>query len=45
MATSSPSALSQRVMVPSVTLSPSCGMVTGLATAPSSYGFIARVAM
>src|SRR5215204_6018706 len=35
MATSSPSDLSQRVMVPSVTLSPSCGIVTGLATTPS----------
>src|SRR5918994_7914679 len=33
--TSSPSALSQRVMVPSVTLSPSCGIVTGLATGSS----------
>src|SRR5829696_8241771 len=35
ISTSSPSALSQRVMVPSVTLSPSCGIVTGLATTPS----------
>src|SRR5215204_893430 len=34
ISTSSPSDLSQRVMVPSVTLSPSCGIVTGLATAP-----------
>src|SRR5215207_8705500 len=34
ISTSSPSDLSQRVIVPSVTLSPSCGMVTGLATAP-----------
>src|SRR5215204_2057677 len=34
ISTSSPSALSQRVMVPSVTLSPSCGIVTGFATAP-----------
>src|ERR671920_2133394 len=34
IATSSPSDLSQRVIVPSVTLSPSCGIVTGLATAP-----------
>src|SRR5215212_7273564 len=33
--TSSPSAFSQRVMVPSVTLSPSCGIVTGLATGSS----------
>src|SRR5918997_970543 len=35
ISTSSPSALSQRVMVPSVTLSPSCGIVTGLATGSS----------
>src|SRR5829696_9773014 len=35
ISTSSPSDLSQRVMVPSVTLSPSCGIVTGLATTPS----------
>src|ERR671921_222317 len=34
VSTSSPSDLSQRVIVPSVTLSPSCGIVTGLATAP-----------
>src|SRR5687768_1186369 len=34
ISTSSPSAFSQRVMVPSVTLSPSCGIVTGLATTP-----------
>src|SRR5215218_8721252 len=34
ISTSSPSALSQRVMVPSVTLSPSCGIVTGFATIP-----------
>src|SRR5215212_6285185 len=34
ISTSSPSALSQRVMVPSVTLSPSCGIVTGFAKAP-----------
>src|SRR5215208_3449563 len=34
ISTSSPSDLSQRVIVPSVTLSPSCGIVTGLATAP-----------
>src|ERR671913_997046 len=34
ISTSSPSDLSQRVMVPSVTLSPSCGIVTGLATDP-----------
>src|SRR5918911_1838019 len=34
ISTSSPSDLSQRVIVPSVTLSPSCGSVTGLATAP-----------
>src|SRR5215203_819838 len=34
ISTSSPSDLSQRVMVPSVMLSPSCGIVTGLATAP-----------
>src|SRR5215213_1997165 len=35
ISTSSPSAFSQRVMVPSVTLSPSCGIVTGLATGSS----------
>src|SRR5918996_1739755 len=45
ISTSSPSDLSQRVIVPSVTLSPSCGIVTGLATAPPlvarqlEYGF------
>src|SRR5215203_5697209 len=32
--TSSPSALSQRVIVPSVTLSPRWGLVTGVATSP-----------
>jgi len=36
--------LSQRVIVPSVTLSPSCGIVTGLATTSSCYGLIALVA-
>src|SRR5215216_5276001 len=35
ISTSSPSVFSQRVMVPSVTLSPSCGIVTGLATGSS----------
>src|SRR5215207_9453535 len=35
VSTSSPSAFSQRVMVPSVTLSPSCGIVTDLATGSS----------
>src|ERR687898_898734 len=35
ISTSSPSAFSQRVIVPSVTLSPSCGIVTGLATGSS----------
>src|SRR5918997_1558668 len=35
ISTSSPSAFNQRVMVPSVTLSPSCGIVTGLATGSS----------
>jgi hypothetical protein len=34
--TSSPSALSQRAIVPSVTLSPSWGIVTGVATLSSS---------
>ena len=34
--TSSPSALSHRAIVPSVTLSPSWGIVTGVATTPSS---------
>src|SRR5215218_2419024 len=42
ISTSSPSALSQRVMVPSVTLSPSCGIVTGFAKAPSSSSAPAR---
>src|SRR5918997_5915891 len=35
ISTSSPSDLSQRFIVPSVTLSPSCGIVTGLATGSS----------
>src|SRR5215212_2037877 len=35
ISTSSPSAFRQRAMVPSVTLSPSCGIVTGLATGSS----------
>src|SRR5215211_1720369 len=34
ISTSSPSALSQRVMVPSLPLSPRCGIVTGFATIP-----------
>src|SRR5215218_8531070 len=42
ISTSSPSDLSQRVIVPSVTLSPSCGIVTGLATTPSSSSAPAR---
>src|SRR5918993_239873 len=42
ISTSSPSDLSQRVMVPSVTLSPSCGIVTGLATTPSCLSWFDR---